>query len=226
MRRGGLYTIGLTFVLAFLLFALTGCGSEGLDIDLEKELVRYGSETCSVAHQPRESLKMCGFPARVRAKALGHLLQHKEAQLQKARVDRPTDRELLHMARVMYTEAPTMRLMSYVGSVVIERKRLERFPDTVPRVVQQRWAFEGITREAQEVDTLDLSDYGEDNLKWHLSVRTAWMMLTLPEKYRPLKGVDHFWSPRSGAKPEWAKGRAPEYAVDDQFRFHSLVEGG
>lgn len=224
--RASYRLISLSFIIATLLFLIAGCGQKHLNIDLENEVVTYGSETCSVAHQARESLKMCGLPPEARAKALGQILEHKEAQLQKARIDRPTERELVYMARVMYTEAPTMRLMNYVGSVVLERKQLNRFPDTVPGVVQQRWAFEGITRGAQEVDTLGLDDYGQGNLKWHLALRTAWLTLTMPEKYRPLKGVDHFWSPKSGDKPEWAEGSVPEYRVDNKFRFHSLVGSG
>jgi len=218
-------TILSCFLLALSL--LVGCleNSQKRNIAIQKSVVQVGDTRCALkGGNALRELRKCGLTGSEQARALNMLFVQKQTELQQAqkKLDRPTKEELLWMARVMYTEAPTMRLMTYAGSTVIERVKLEEYPNTVRGVATQRWQFEGITRNAQNVRDLTLEDYGSQ-LKWNLAVRAAWFTLTTPERYRPLKGIDHFWSPQSAdERPKWAH-RSPEYQVGDKFEFHNLI---
>jgi hypothetical protein len=219
----------LTILSCFLLSLslLAGCSGpeRGPGLSVSEGTVSTSEVHCEIGQNPIDNLKQCGLGPSERERALTLLAAEKQAKLRQAKkkLGRPTDEELLWMARVMYTEAPTMRLMTYAGSTVIERVNMEEYPNTVRGVATQRWQFEGITRNAQNVRDLTLEDYGSQNLKWNLAVRSAHFILTTPERYRPLKGIDHFWSPQSADKrPNWAH-RSPEYQVGDKFEFHNLI---
>jgi hypothetical protein len=220
---------GLLILIPCLILALAGCGGEGpRPISVSGGTIQIGDVTCEPSHNLIRRLERCGLSPEERQRALKLMLAEKKRRLAEAKKKlsrlRPSKEALTWMARMMYTEAPDMRSMTYVGSTVVERKSLRQYPNTVKNVITQRWAYEGITRGAQNVHELTLEDYGQ-NLKWNLAIRAAWFTLTAPEEYRPLTGIEHFWSPQSASRtPQWAHGREPEYVLGNKFHFHDLIK--
>lgn len=133
------------------------------------------------------------------------------------------------LARTLYGEANTARGMLYVGSVVLNRVRSPKHPNTIRRAVTKEWAFESVTRNARSLDTLDLGDYADGPTAWRMAIRMSYLTLRLPERYRPLKQATHFYSPVSmpnwKPEPKWAKGRRPLYSMGEngrRFRFYRV----
>lgn len=194
MPRKRLFTIAIT-VTTLLLLLVTGCHDERRNVAVINGTVHIGQIQCDPGGQPIQRLERCGLNADERQRAMKLLLAEKQAKIrqQKRKISRlrPTEEELLWMARTFYGEAENEYGMTLIGNVVLERAEESCWPDTIREVINEDWAFTAIHRGERGVLQLTLGDYDNKNLprptlnKWRRSVRAAYGVLTLPDSLRP-----------------------------------------
>lgn len=131
-------------------------------------------------------------------------------------------RKILWLARAIYGEAHTALGSELVGEVIMNRVDHEKFQDRIIPVVRKEWAFESITENARQLDTLQLKDSGPE---WRLAKRHAMRTYTKTSSERSLRAT-HFYSPRAmpphKPRPSWAYDREPERVVSDQYVFYVI----
>ena len=139
----------------------------------------------------------------------------------------PDDQDLLWLARAAYVEARSDGLYSMylVSSVIMNRVRAGRYPDTVKETVMEPAQITGMwdQRYIWETANMDM-----EQTAWRNALRAAHLALTTPERLRPFgPDVYHYYSPVSmqpqGRVPRWAVGHTPVYRIDNRFVFYAGI---
>jgi len=132
-----------------------------------------------------------------RADSLQQVVDRQETQIRRQQeriehLERAVNRRIDFMAPVMTGETRRPAEMEAVAWVIRHRAASERFPDTIPAVVGEEWAFTPVMRGLPEpMDT----------------ARTiARRVLLAPPEADPVQGATHFYSPRS-MRPKWSVPR-------------------
>jgi hypothetical protein len=186
-------TVLSCFLLALSL--LVGCSrpESGLGLSVSEGTVSTSEVDCEIGQNPIHELKQCGLDPSERERALALLAAEKQAKLRQAKkkLGRPTDEELLWMARTMMGEASSEYGMQLVGNVILERKQESCWPASVKGVAREAWQFTAIHKNNRDLLSLRLGDYDNRKLpspvlnKWRRSIRAAYGLLALPDSLRP-----------------------------------------
>lgn len=117
-------------------------------------------------------------------------IRRQEEQIE--RLERAVNRRIDFMAPVMTGETRRPAEMEAVAWVIRHRAASERFPDTIPAVVGEEWAFTPVMRGLPEPTDTARS--------------IARRVLLAPPEADPVQGATHFYSPRS-MRPKWSVPR-------------------
>lgn len=198
---------------------LTGPNTVRLTMPEGNQTVRFGDV--------HDRLAKMNVP-RPRARELLHSIDQQKQAWNRAKREckqGPTKEAVLWLARAVHSETKRSTEMELVAAVIVNRIESPRYPDTARQVVQEAWQFTAIHKGTARSLGLSMKDYPGGPNAWRRAVRIAHGALSLPKEMRPLRGVTHFYSPRSmQGKPEWAH-RQPRYRIGNRFAFYDLSGG-
>lgn len=139
-------------------------------------------------------------------------------------------REILWLARAIYSESKREYEQRLVAWVVRNRVESERYPDTYREVVLQRSQFSGLHPTDRQYWLNISREYTHGGMGWDTALSIAEEVYNADASERPISAlVTHFYSPVSvRTTPAWARDKAPAYTVEDitgtRFAFYANIE--
>jgi len=126
-------------------------------------------------------------------------------------------RQILWLARIIYSETKRADEQPVIAWVVRNRVDSPRFQDSYKAVARANGQFSGLHPRDRQYRHNITREYGKAGDAWQHALEVAKGVYNAPEALRPFpQSMQHFYSPISVKEtPTWAHNQSPEYTIKD-----------